>query len=520
MERRIGIKPHAEDHPHKPAILDPRGTLTYAQLFQRINRLANAFLAMGIRPDDKVSLLLDNSAKPLEAINALGRIGAVPVSINYRFKGQEILYIAAHSDSRAMVLDEAFLPAVAPIVDRLPQVRHWVLVRPSSWGSPPHPFLDYEELIASGVDGEPAGGPPDGVSSSLIYTSGTTGPPKGCFKSSRRRLSTLLHYMDLYHLVPEDVHLAVCPLYHAAPYAFSHMAVLLGNTLVIQNHFDPTETLRVMKAHAVTTTFMVPTQIHRIVNLPQEERDGLRPSTLRTLVVAAAPFPFPVKRKAVAFFGGEVMYEFYGATELSMNTLLTPGEQLRKPGSCGRAISGNDIRLLDEEGKPVPVGQVGELYVKNDHLLDGYYKMEEETARCFRDGYFTVGDLARVDEEGYYFIVDRKVDMVISGGVNIYPLEIELCLHRHPKVFDAAVIGVEDPDWGERLVAFIVARPGEVLTPEEVKGHVSAHLADYKKPREVFFVEELPYSAQGKLLKRELKARYKARQTPTQPGSP
>ena len=509
MERLIGIKANAEANPDKPAIVDDHEVLTYGELQSRANRLANAFWETGIRADDKVAILLHNSARPLEAVSALGRIGAVPVSINYRFKAQEILYIVNQSDSRALVLGDEFLPAVLPIKDQFEKIEQCVVVRQPGRETPPAPFLDYEDLIAKAPDSDPPGGPPDGVSSSLIYTSGTTGRPRGCFKSSRRRLATLLYYVDLYGLVPDDIHLTVCPLYHSAAYAFSHMALMIGNTLVVQGHFDPLGTLHAMKTHAVTTTFMVPTQINRIVSLRPQDVADFRPTGLRTLVVAAAPFPFPLKKKAVEFFGEGKMYEFYGATELSMNTLLIPSEQLEKPGSCGQAIPGNQILLLGEHGKPVPTGEVGEVYVKSDYLLDYYYKMPQETARGFRDGHFSVGDLARMDEDGYYYIVDRKVDMVISGGVNIYPVEIEACLHRHPKIYDAAVIGVEDEEWGERLVAFIVLKEGQALTPEEVQGHVALHLAGYKKPREVFFVKELPYSAQGKLLKRELKSLYK-----------
>lgn len=509
MERTVGIRAHAEAWPERLAVVDDHKALTYGELHSRVNRLANGFASLGIKADDKVSILLHNCSGPVEAINSLGKIGAVPVSINFRFKGQEILYVVNDSESRALVVGEEFLPTILPVMRQFQRVEHCLVVGTEHTEELAPPFLDYEELIAGSPDKEPMGGPPDGVSSSLIYTSGTTGRPKGCFKTSRRRLATFLYYMDLFGLVPEDIHLAVCPLYHSAPYAFAHMAVLLGNTLIIHGHFDPIRTLQTIRERSVTTTFMVPTQINRIVNLPPDEISRFRPSTLRALIIAAAPFPFPIKKKALEIFGNNSMYEFYGATELSMNTLLRPEEQLLKPGSCGKAIPGNDILLLDEDGKEVPVGEVGELFVKNDYLLDEYYKMPEETARGFRNGYFSVGDLARVDEDGYYYIVDRKVDMIISGGVNIYPVEIEACLHRHPKIYDAAVIGVEDPDWGERLVAYIVPKEGEEMSAEEVQGYVSSNLADYKKPREVFFLEELPYSAQGKLLKRELKAMYK-----------
>lgn len=510
MTRRIGIKAHAEAEPEKPAIVDDEGALNYAELHARVNRLANAFLELGVRLEDKIAVLLHNSAKPLEVFSALGKIGAVPVAINYHFKGEEIVYIANQSDSKALVFGQEFVPIVLPIQDRLERVEHYIVVNDRKTEKPFGPFSDYEDMVAQSSEKEPEGGPPDGVSSSLIYTSGTTGRPKGCFKTSRRRLATLLYYIDLYGFVPEDVHFTVCPVYHSAPYAYSLMALLIGNTLVIHRHFDPLESLLAINKHGITTTFMVPTQINRIVNLPPDQLEQLRPTSLRVVVVAAAPFPFPLKRKAVEFFGEGKLYEFYGATEQSMNTILYPEEQLEKPGSCGRAIPGNDILLLDEHGNPVPAGEVGEVFVKNDYLLDCYYKMEEETARSFRNGYFSVGDLARVDEDGYYYVVDRKVDMVISGGVNIYPVEIEECLYRHPKVYDAAVIGVEDADWGERLVAYIVLKEGEEMSVDGVQRYVSEWLADYKKPKEVYFVNELPYSAQGKLLKRELKARYKA----------
>jgi acyl-CoA synthetase (AMP-forming)/AMP-acid ligase II len=509
MERRLGIRAHAEHDPQRPAIMDDNGTLTYGELHLRVNRLSNALWRLGIRPDEKVSVLLHNSARPLEVSSALGKIGAVPVAINYRFKSEEILYIVNHSDSKAMVVGEEFLQVVEPALNEMDHLEFLIIVgEGKEVPALPLPCYPYEEIIVASSEDEPPGGPPDGVSSSLIYTSGTTGRPKGCYKTSRRRLKTLIFYADLFGLVSEDVHLTVCPFYHSAPNAFSLMALLLGNILVIKGHFDPVETLMAMQKYRVTTTFMVPTQINRIVNLPEGLRERLRPSHLRVLIVAAAPFPFPLKKEAVAYFGTDVLYEFYGATEQSVNTILYPHEQLLKPGSCGRAVEGNDIKLLDEQGRPVAVGEVGEFFVKNEYLMDCYYKMPVETAGAIRDGYCSVGDLARMDEEGYYYIIDRKVDMVISGGVNIYPVEIEECLYRHPKVYDAAVIGVPDEQWGERLVAFIVPKEGLRPTSQEILEYLSEHLADYKRPREVYFVRELPYSPQGKVLKRQLRDSY------------
>jgi acyl-CoA synthetase (AMP-forming)/AMP-acid ligase II len=506
--KEIGIQYHAGHRPNKPAIISDEGALTFRELHIRANRLANALVDLGIKPHDTLAMLLPNSARSLEIFTAAGRIGAVPVALNCHFKGEEISYIVNQSEARILIFAEEFLPVILPIQDRLPRVEHFVVVGLRGPKPPVDPLWDLEDLMARSPETEPRSGPPDGVSASLIYTSGTTGRPKGCYKTSRRRLETLLFYADLYGFRSEDVHLMVCPFYHSAPNAFAIMALVLGNTLVILRRFDPVETLKAIHQYQVTTTFMVPTQINRILHLPHDLLERWKPSSLRILIVAAAPFPFPLKRKAVEYFGDGKLYEFYGATEQSMNTLLYPHEQLERPGSCGRAIPGNEILLLDKEGNPVPPGEVGELFVKNDYLMDCYYNMPEETAKVFRNGYCSVGDLARVDEDGYYYIVDRKVDMVISGGVNIYPVEIEECLFRHPKIFDAAVIGVEDPLWGERLVAYIVLQSGAKMTEQEVQDHVVRHLADYKKPKEVYFVHELPYSGQGKLLKRELKALY------------
>ena len=509
MAYPLGIPIHAAAQPDKIAIVDDEGKITFRELQSRVNRWANAFRDLGVGPDDKVSVLLHNSGRFLEAVTALGKLGATPVAINYRFKSEEVLYVANHSESKVLVFGPEFLPVIAPIQKRLEGVRHLVVT--GDLGEPP-PFAvrRHTDLLAASSEAEPQGGPADGVSASLIYTSGTTGRSKGCFKTSRRRLATLLQYIDLYNLTPDDVHLLTCPIYHSAPYAFGVMSLLLGNTVIIHSRFDPLLALQEMNPYKVTTAFMVPTQFNRIVNLPAEQRAALRPTHLRVLVVGAAPIPFPLKAKTVEFFGEGKLYEFYGATETGMNTLLYPHEQLTKPGSCGRAIPGNDIRLLDEKGNEVPQGEIGELFVKSDLLLDGYYKMPEETAKRFRDGYFSVGDLARVDEDGYYYILDRKVDMVISGGVNIYPVEIEELLYRHPKIYDAAVIGVKDEDWGERLVAYVVLKEGQAMTAAEVQAYVGEHLADYKKPREVHFAEALPYSPQGKLLKRELRRQYEA----------
>jgi acyl-CoA synthetase (AMP-forming)/AMP-acid ligase II len=248
--------------------------------------------------------------------------------------------------------------------------------------------------------------------------------------------------------------------------------------------------------------------LNRITALPEAVRARYDLSSMKRLLVGAAPFPYPLKRKTVELFPNPCVYEFYGATETGFNTVIGPAHQLTKPGSCGQALPGNEIRIVDDEGKEVPTGEIGTLYVKNPILISGYYKNKKATDECIVEGFFSVGDMAKVDDEGFYYIVDRKKDMIISGGVNIYPAEIEAELRKHPAVYDCAVIGVPNDEWGEEVKAVVQTHPGAHADADEIKTFLARHLADYKLPRSVDFVDALPYNPSGKLLKRELRARY------------
>jgi fatty-acyl-CoA synthase len=302
----------------------------------------------------------------------------------------------------------------------------------------------------------------------------------------------------------DDRHLVVCPLYHSAAPAFVAMMLALGATVVLMNHFDPAGALDIIARERVTCTLMVPTMIVRITDLPGETLASHDTRSLRWVMSAAAPLPTEAARRFMARFG-PILWNFYGATETGLVTLAGPGDHLTRPGTIGRALRGNEIRLLDDAGHDVPDGQIGELYARNSMLISGYHKNAEATRSSQRDGSFSVGDLARRDPDGYYYLESRKHDMVISGGVNIYPREIEDHLHGHPAILDAAVIGVPDPEWGETLHAFIVRRDGQPLSEAEVIAYCRDGLADYKRPRKVTFLSELPRNPTGKVLKRELR---------------
>jgi fatty-acyl-CoA synthase len=359
-----------------------------------------------------------------------------------------------------------------------------------------------------GVPVRPRGGDAGGV---IVYTSGTTGKSKGAHRSWRAiGLETVADMMVQLGVRADDRHLVVCPLYHSAAPAFVAMMLALGATVVLMNHFEPAGALDIIARERVTCTLMVPTMIVRITNLPGETLASHDTRSLRWVMSAAAPLSTEAARRFMARFG-PVLWNFYGATETGLVTLAGPGDHLTRPGTIGRALRGNEIRLLDDAGHDVPDGQIGELYARNAMLISGYDKNAEATRASQRDGMFSVGDLARRDADGYYYLESRKHDMVISGGVNIYPREIEDHLHKHPAILDAAVIGVPDPDWGESLQAFLVLRDGQSLSEQDVMTYCREGLADYKRPRKVTFVHELPRNPTGKVLKRELRDRARAR---------
>jgi acyl-CoA synthetase (AMP-forming)/AMP-acid ligase II len=340
----------------------------------------------------------------------------------------------------------------------------------------------------------------------MIYTSGTTGHPKGAFRPDGVPMESVLRAIQLFTIRGTDVHLVAGPGYHSAVGFFAALTGLCGGTNVLMPKFDPETALALIERHRVTTTFMAPTLLQRIMDLPDALRARYDVSSMRALIIGAAPCPFSLKERTHAYFG-EVLIEFYGATETGVNLLLRPEEQLRKPGSAGRPPEGQEILLLDDAGNPVDDGQPGEVWVRNNYLAT-YYNKPEATAGSTRDGFFSVGDLAYRDADGFYYICDRKTDMIISGGVNVYPAEIEACLHAHPAVLDIAVIGAPDDQWGESVKALVVLQPGATVTESELIDFCRERIADYKRPRSVDFVADLPRDQAGKLLKRQIRAPY------------
>jgi acyl-CoA synthetase (AMP-forming)/AMP-acid ligase II len=338
----------------------------------------------------------------------------------------------------------------------------------------------------------------------MIYTSGTTGHPKGTWRPHGVTVENVMQMISIFELTVDDVHLMCGPGYHSAVALFSALHHVLGATVVVQPKFDAAAALDLIEQHRVTDSFMAPTLLQRLV-----DEQAARPrdlSSLRAIFLGAAPCPYALKVRAEETLG-RVLWEFYGATETGVNTVLRPEDQLRKPASCGQVVPGQEIRLVDADGNEVADGTPGELMVRNTWIAE-YFNKPDATRHSLHDGFFSVGDVAYRDSEGFYFICDRRIDMVISGGVNVYPAEVEAVLHAHPAVADAAVIGVPDDEWGESVKAVVQLRAGATATAEELIAFCAERLADYKKPRSVDFVEQLPRDAAGKLLKRVIRAPY------------
>ena len=491
---------HAESQPTKPAVILGDTSLDFATLNRRANRAANLFESLGCKTGDRVAIMSFNSIAGFEIANGVRRSGLVVVPVNYRLRGPEIAYVLNDSGARVIVAGPELVDAVAAAQPEVTGDRRFVAIGERT----PDGWLSYRSLIDSAADTRPADAVGDGLLASMIYTSGTTGHPKGAWRPNGVNLANVLQVITIFELSQSDVHLMCGPGYHSAVAFFSTLHQLLGTTVVVQPKFAAGDALDLIERHRVSTSFMAPTLLQRLVDAQRDRPRDV--SSLRAIILGAAPCPYELKVRAEAAFG-QVVWEFYGATETGINTVLRPEDQLRKAGSCGTAVPGQEIRLVGADGEDVPDGEPGEFMVRNTWLAE-YYNRPDATGKSLHDGFFSVGDIAYRDAEGYYFICDRRIDMIISGGVNIYPAEIEAVLHAHPAVMDAAVIGVPDQEWGESVKAVVQLRPGMKATAEELIAFCAERLADYKKPRSIDFVGELPRDAAGKLLKRTIREPY------------
>ncbi len=500
---------YAGTQPDKLAVIDDKGNgdvvqWTYAEFEAQSNRVANALSALGAGPRTKIIWCGPNSPQVVAVMMATRKIGAVAVPLNYRLTAEEARYVIGHSDAEIAYVDAEYAHLFAGLVGDLPNLRHVIVVN----GAPLDGMLG-EDVIASAADLAPD--VPDEVvatASTMIYTSGTTGKPKGAVRHGMDA-TAWLGLLGLLGYTPDDIYLTSGPLYHSGPSAFMAFGLAFGQTIVLQRKFDAEDWLRLVDAYKVSSTFSAPALIRKVCSLPAEVKSRYDMSSMRVMIANAAPWSFALKQSYVADFPPESLWEVYGSTELGIDCVLEPKDQMRKPGSCGKPAPGIEIVLFDGDGNEVTgtgPDHPGEVYIRSNVVFNEYYKQQDSYQAASRGDYHTVGDIAYWDDEGYLYICDRKTDMIISGGMNIYPAEIEAALDRHPEIYDVAVFGIPSEEWGEIVHATVVLAPGSSLSAEEIAAYGREHLASYKIPRSVSFTDELPRTGSGKILKRQLRA--------------
>jgi acyl-CoA synthetase (AMP-forming)/AMP-acid ligase II len=500
--------------PEKIGARDLSRSMTFRQWNERACRLANALMGLGLRKGERVGVLAYNCVEWMEIYAAVAKAGLIVVPINFRLMGPEIHYILENSEARALIVED-------PLVERVEGIREELDIPEGNYihfGAPrtPSNYKSYESMIAEASPSEPevAVSPTD--TWTFMYTSGTTGKPKGAIRSHQSYvLFYLINEVD-FGFSREDTGLLVMPMCHVNSIFYSFVFTYCGGSVCVYNRtsFDPEHLLKTFSEERITFTSLVPTHYIMILGLPHKVRARYNVDSVRKLLISSAPARKDTKLGILEYFRNSQLFEAYGSTEAGLVTLLRPDEQFTKLGSIGREVTGSGrILLLDEKGEEVPEGEVGELYSRTPYSFDGYWKMPEKTAEAFRGPYCTAGDMARRDEEGYYFLVDRKSNMIITGGENVYPSEVENVIGSHPKVKDVAVIGIPHEKWGEAVHAVIILHEGQSATQEEIIEWCRDKMAGYKRPKSVDFIsdEEMPRTATGKILHRVLRERYLAR---------
>lgn len=491
--------------PEKPFLLSEADgrKFTYEEFANAVNRASLVLASRGIGQGDVVSLLMPNSVEYIIAYFACWKLGAVAGPVNSLLKAHEIAYVITDSEARALLVHSDFLPTIESIRKELPTVRAVI------------PFDD--EAIATRDFADAETGVPKTPSEAginvdteavIIYTSGTTGKPKGCLLTHGNLIANARQISEWLKFTAHDRLLTVMPLFHMNAVSVTTMSALYaGGSTVVSPKFSASRFWQTISDYQITSFGSVATMLSMLLSTyPQGVPEGLKTDQLRFAMCGSAPVPAGVMQRFEETFNCLVI-EGYGLSESTCRSTFNPPDTRRRPGSCGVAI-GNEMRVVDEEDREVADGELGEIVLRGENILKGYYKNEQATATAFRGGWFHTGDIGYRDADGFYYIVDRKSDMIIRGGENIYPREIDEVLYQHPSVAAAATIGVPDQLYGEEVAAFIVLKEGRRVTEEEIMTFCREHLADYKSPKTVRFVAEIPKGPTGKLLKRELAKQY------------
>ena len=477
------LKVNAKKFPNTLALKDRERSFTYPQTNRRVNKLAHSLLSLGLSKGDKVAVLLENSIEIVEVFLATAKTGIIIVPINFRLVGSEVEYIVENSDAKAIVVHDEFTTTVDPIKANLKNIAadNYIVVGQNVEG-----YRPYETFIENAPDSEPEIEVSPADTWILIYTSGTTGKPKGVVRSHES---------------------------HIAFYLINATFIYLGGSAYIHpaRSFKPEEILEIVAQEKITFISLIPTHYNLILNASREAKKH-DVSSIRKLLCSSAPVRKSMKLAIMDFFPGVELYEGYGSTEAGIVTVLKPEYQLKKLGSIGFETLGTEfVKILDPDGKDVGIGEVGELYSKGPMLFDEYYKLPEKAAASFKNGWFSAGDMATRDEDGFYQIVDRKDNMIITGGENVYPSEI---IGSHECVFDCAIVGLPDDKWGEKVAAVVVRKPGldeSTIDEDTIRECCRSQMAGFKRPKEIIFIDEdeMPRTPTGKILHRKLREKFR-----------
>ena len=499
----------AANYPDKLAVIDAsrKTSCTYGELNTRVNRLANALTTSGVRKGDRVAIVQHNCLEYIETFFAAMKIGAVFTPLDFRVAPEELQYLLNDAEANTLIIGENYLNLISAIRSELSTVKNIICL-----GRTAEYVRSYEEIISQQPPTEPDAGVEEGDLATLYYTSGTTGLPKGVMMTHRNLIAAMMNMLEALPVTSHDVTLHTSPFSHIASVwpLLDHCYV--GGTNVTVEKLNLKIVLDTLSEHKITTWNTVPTVVLRLVEYAELANYDL--SSLRWIGYGASPIPLEVLRKAITLLGS-VFVQVYGSTETYIVTVLPaedhtlkgPEERVRRLLSCGRPLERLKVRVVNNQDEDIMPGETGEITINGDSVTSGYWKLPEETAKTIKQGWYYSGDLATVDEEGYIYIIDRKKELIISGGENISPKEIENVLYRHPAVFEVAVIGIPDEKWGESIKAVVTLKEGKTATQEEIISFCKQHLARFKAPKSVDFIDSLPKTASGKISKKEIKDR-------------
>ncbi len=497
---------NAKKLPHKTALVYQDTRLSYLELNQRTNRLAKALLGLGLEKGDRVAVLANNCSQYVEIYFATAKDGLPIVPLNTNLDVDGLAYIINDSGANTLIFSDNYSEVVDSLRRELKTVRNFIVLGQALEGQEA-----YEDLLSEHTPDEPQVAVSEDDTAWILYTSGTTGPPKGVMLSHKNLISdTLSTLLTCFPISRKDIHLSLLPLFHVGGLWHMRCCFYIGGTNVLVEKPDPELVLETIQREKVTTSCFVPPMMVPIIDYPEINRYDV--SSMRVMVYSGAPLPEGLYQRMKRIFG-DIIIQVYALTEATGGVIMPPlmegpWEEVKRPGSCGKEVLGVEVRLIDEEGQDCAPGQVGEILVRGDNVMKGYWGMPEATAKALEGGYLHTGDLAFKDEEGYYYITGRKKDVISSGGRAIYSPQIENVISMHPAVSEVAVIGVPDEELGEAIKAVVVLKVGRRATEEELIEWCKGRLENYQVPSSVDFISSLPKTPSGKIRKALLKEKY------------